>query len=242
MASPQAFTRVQDSPVLAHPCASGRDPIERPRERMMLYGREALSELELLALVLGGGRTLQRSFGLLDRFGGLLGLSAAAPHELTQAEGVGVAGACALAAAFELGRRGALLRLPIAAPLRAPSDVAEYVQARLGAATREEFLVLGLDARQRVRVVETVAIGSLAQVEVHPREVFRPLLRAGMHSAIVVHNHPSGDPTPSDADLELTVRLTEVGRLVGIPVLDHLVVSRAEVVSMAQLGLLAPGG
>jgi DNA repair protein RadC len=97
----------------------------------------------------------------------------------------------------------------------------------------------GLDARQRVRIVELVAIGSLSSVEVHPREVFRPLVRAGMHSVIAVHNHPSGDATPSEADLELTRRLADVGVLVGIPLLDHLVVTRQEVVSMAGLGLLA---
>jgi DNA repair protein RadC len=86
--------------------------------------------------------------------------------------------------------------------------------------------------------VRQIAVGSLAQVDVHPREVFRPLVRSGMHSVILVHNHPSGDVEPSDADLELTRRLSDVGRLVGIPVLDHLVVTRTDSISMATLGLL----
>ena len=87
-------------------------------------------------------------------------------------------------------------------------------------------------------MVETVAIGSVSSVEVHPREVFRPMVRAGLHSVIAVHNHPSGDPSPSEADLELTRRLADVGVLLGIPLLDHLVVTATEVVSMAALGLL----
>lgn len=99
-------------------------------------------------------------------------------------------------------------------------------------------MVLGLDARQRVRLVREVAQGSLAHVDVHPREVFRPLVRAGMHSAILVHNHPSQDADPSEADIDLTHRLVEVGRLVGIPVLDHLVVTRTRSVSVAALGLM----
>ncbi len=203
----------------------------------MLYGRSALSDAELIALVLGRGHALPRAVGLLQRFGGLLGLDGACAQEL-RGHGVGDAGATAISAAFELGRRAAQIRLPYASPLRTPNDVSAYVRARIGAAEREEFLVLGLDARQRVRLVRQVAVGSLAQVDVHPREVFRPLVRSGMHSVILVHNHPSGDVEPSDADLELTRRLAEVGRIVGIPVLDHLIVTRTDSISLATLGLL----
>ncbi len=204
---------------------------------MSLFGKAALSEVELVALVLGGGRTLPRAAMLLHQFGGLRSLCDARPHELLRAEGLGLAGASALCAAFELGRRAALLELPYGTTLRTPSDVSTYVRARMGNASREEFVTLGLDSRQRIQVVETVAIGSLSSVEVHPREVFRPLLRAGVHSVIAVHNHPSGDPSPSDADLELTRRLADVGHLIGIPLLDHLVVTRTRAVSMAELGL-----
>ncbi len=205
---------------------------------MSLLGPEALRDVELVALVLGGGRSLTRASVALGRVGGLRGLRSARPLELVRVEGLGEAGASALCAAFELGRRAAQLDLPLGTPLRSPTDVGTYVRARLGDAPSERFLVLGLDARQRVRVIEVVAIGSLASVEVHPREVFRPLVRSGMHSAIAVHNHPSGDPSPSEADLELTRRLADVGVLLGIPLLDHLVVTPREVVSMAALGLL----
>lgn len=211
---------------------------ERPRERMALLGPETLRDVELVALVLGGGRSLPRAASVLQQVGGLGGMRGATPLELLQVDGLGAAGASALCAAFELGRRAAQLDLPLGTPLRTPADVGVYVRARLGDAPSERFLVLGLDARQRVRTIELVAIGSLSSVEVHPREVFRPLVRAGLHSVIVVHNHPSGDPTPSEADLDLTRRLAEVGVLLGIPLLDHLVVTHREVVSMAALGLL----
>lgn len=213
-------------------------PSERPRERLMMLGREALSDIELVALVLGGGYAFQRAFRLLGSVGGLLGLDRALPQELCMVSGVGVAGASAVCGALELGRRVGRLRLPDAAPLRTPGDVAAYVQLSFGPQEQEHFAVLGLDARLRVRLVQRVAMGSLSQVDVHPREVFRPLIRSAMHAVILVHNHPSGDPSPSDADIELTLRLVEVGRLVGIPVLDHLVVTRDECVSLAALGMV----
>ncbi len=212
--------------------------LERPRERLALLGTAGLRDVELVALVLGGGRALPRAALVLDAIGGLRHLRAATQHELRQVDGLGDAGASALCAAFELGRRAALLDVPLGTPLRSPSDVGAYVRARLGDAPTEQFWVLGLDARQRVARIECIAIGSLASVEVHPRDVFRPLVRAGVHSLIAVHNHPSGDPSPSDADVELTRRLADVGVLIGIPLIDHLVVTRTQAVSMAGLGLL----
>jgi DNA repair protein RadC len=207
---------------------------------MMLYGREALADAELVALVLGGGRSMRRAVEVLERTGGLRGLASAGPHELVDIPGVGDAAATALVAAIELGRRIEQIDLPYATPMRGPDDVTRYLRALIGDAQQETFLVLGLDARQRVRLVRTVALGSVAQVDVHPREVFRPLVRAAMHSVVLVHNHPSGEPEPSHADLELTRRLAEVGRVVGIPVLDHLIVTRTRSLSLAALGAV-PG-
>ncbi len=217
-----------------------RNPIERPRERMLMLGAEALSDIELLALLLGGGRSIERATTLLDSLGGLTGLASATCQELARVPGVGDASSTAIRAGLELARRIVQLELPYAAALRKPSDVATYVRALLRGEPQEHFVVLGLDARQRVRLVKRVAVGTLAHVDVHPREVFRPLLRAGMHSVIVVHNHPSGDAEPSDADLMLTRRLADIGRLVGIPVLDHLVVTDKDAISLANMGLV-PG-
>ena len=211
--------------------------VEQPRERLMLYGAASLSDSELVALVLRGNAASDRARELLDGVGGVLGLAHSDAHELA-GHGASRVGASSLAAAVELARRVARAEFPWSLPLRRPGDVAEYVRAALRGSTQEHFLVLGLDARQRVRMQRTVAIGSLAHVDVHPRELFRPLVRAGMHSAILVHNHPSGDPEPSEADIDLTHRMTEVGRLLGIPVLDHLVVTDTESTSLAALGVL----
>lgn len=216
------------------------EPSERPRERMLVYGASALADVELVALLLGGGRALSRAGRVLESVGGMQGLAEATAHELCDIRGLGEASATAVAAAIELARRVGRLDATWTRALRRPADAAEFARATLRGATQEHFLVLGLDSRQRIRLVRTVGIGSLAQVDVHPREVFRPLIRAGIHSVILVHNHPSGDPEPSEADVELTHRMTEVGRLVGIPVLDHLVVSDRDHVSLAALGLV-PG-
>ncbi|MCA9705716.1 MAG: DNA repair protein RadC [Myxococcales bacterium] len=214
-------------------------PHERPRERMMLYGREQLSEVELLALILGGGHAVARGMALLQESGGLMGLERATPQQMCRTPGVGMAGAAAICAALELGRRVALLQLPYARAIECPADVAEFLRASIGSAPQETFLVLGLDARQRLQMIRTIAKGSLASVQVHPREVFRPLVQAGMHAVILVHNHPSGEAEPSDADVILTHRMARVGELLGIPVLDHLVVTREAIASLAELGFVA---
>jgi DNA repair protein RadC len=215
-------------------------PQERPRERMMLFGREQLADVELLALILGGGHSINRALTLLQDAGGLLGLDRADPQQLCRSPGVGLAGATAICAALELGRRVAQLQIPYARAIEGPDDVAQFLRASIGASSQETFLVLGLDVRQRLQMIRTIAMGSLASVQVHPREVFRPLVQAGMHAVILVHNHPSGEPEPSDADVVLTQRMAEIGQLLGIPVLDHIVVTRTSTVSLAELGLLEP--
>lgn len=211
---------------------------DRPRERLSLYGASSLGNDELVALVLGGGRALSRARDLLASFGGVGGLGQAMAEELARCEGVGAAGASALVAAFELGRRNESARAVWAETLRHPDAVVAFARGRLRGVQQEHFLVIGLDARQRVRMVRTVGIGSLAQVDVHPREVFRPMIRGGMHSCLLVHNHPSGDASPSEADLELTRRMSAVGKLVGVPVLDHVIVADHASTSLAAEGLL----
>lgn len=215
-----------------------RAPHERPRERMLLYGPAALADVELLALLLGGGRALQRAQAVLERVGGLLGLAQSCPHELLEVPGIGDAGATALTAAIELRRRIDRLALPWGARLDSPREAETFLRSLLQGAVQEHFLVLGLDARHRVRMVRTVGVGTLSRVEVHPREIFRPLLRAGMYCCIVVHNHPSGDTRPSTADLELTQRVVKIGLFLGLPVIDHIVISDRGFLSMAEAGLM----
>lgn len=203
------------------------------RERLALYGAEALGDAEILAVIMGSGGSLTKAAALLESGGGLAGL---ASGDYTAPDGT----RATLDAAIELGRRLARVEIPWTTALRGPDDVARYARATWGSESQETFNVIGMDARARVRLVRTVARGSVAHVDVHPREVFRPIIRAGLHSVIAVHNHPSGEPDPSQADIELTRRLADVGRLVGIPLLDHLVVTRTRSVSMASLGMV-PG-
>ncbi len=217
--------------------------IERPRERMFAFGPGALSNVELVALLLGGGRSEQRALALLQQVGGIGGLLRCVPGELLETPGVGEASATAVCAAVELARRIGQIEMPFESPIQGPEDVRRYVRASLRGRAQEIFVVLGLDGRQRVRLVREVAIGSLSHVEVHPREVFRPLVRAGSHSVILVHNHPSGELRPSPSDLRVTRRLVELGELLGIPVLDHLIVTDEGMTSFVGMGLLpAPKG
>jgi DNA repair protein RadC len=217
MSCPQYLTSTSPLRALA--------PLERPRERLLVLGPAALSDSELVALVLGGGHALRRAELLLRTLGGLGGLVAALPQELAALPGIGDASAAALCAAVELARRQARLAVPYEAALANPEAVHRFAQATLRGASQEIFLVIGLDSRQRVRLVREVGRGTVASVQVHPREVFRPLVRAGAHASILVHNHPSGDVEPSNADLELTARMVDVGWTLGIPVLDHVIVS-----------------
>jgi DNA repair protein RadC len=131
----------------------------------------------------------------------------------------------------------------IEGPIRRPTDIVQYLGANLGHEDQESFLVILLDARQNIIDTKVAAVGSLAQVDVHPREVFRDAVRLRAHSMIVSHNHPSGEAEPSPADIELTHRLAEAGRLAGIPVLDHLIVARGRdgslrATSLAERGLI----
>lgn len=145
----------------------------------------------------------------------------------------------AISAAIELGRRVATSQIGAGNPsFRGPDDVVAFARARWGALPQETFAAIGLDARQRVTRVYEIAIGSLSNVEVHPREVFRRAISDSVHSLVIVHNHPSGSPDPSAADDEITDRLCRTGALVGIPVLDHVIVSRLGHVSYAACGTM----
>ena len=152
--------------------------------------------------------------------------------------GVGPTKAAVLVAAFELGRRCASSRLPEGAALLGPEDVFRRFEARLRRLDHERFTVLLLDGRHRVLGEELVSRGTLTASLVHPREVFRPALRASAAALILVHNHPSGDPTPSAEDRRVTARLAEAGELLGIRVLDHVVVAERGFASLRDEGVL----
>jgi DNA repair protein RadC len=220
------------------PAIAALDPEARPRERLAMRGPGELSDTELIAILLGAGRrgasSLDVAGELLRRCGGLSGLAQAPARELRAQGGVGAVRAALLQAAIELGRRAAAARPPRGQRLAGASDVWTYFRARLAPLRVEEFWAVSLDVRHRVQSEACLARGSLTGVEVHPRDVFRPLIRNAAAAVIFCHNHPSGDPTPSRQDIELTSRLREVGDLCGIPVLDHVVVAWEGFASLAE--------
>ena len=216
---------------------------ERPRERLRSLGAQALSSTELLATILGaggrGGSALQCAQRVLDQAGGSLGRLAATPLAgLTRVHGMGQARATAVQAALELGRRLLLEAREDGVPLRGPQDVAAVFAPRLQELPVEEFHVAVLDAQHRLERDVLVSRGLLNSSLVHPREVFREAIAERAAAVILVHNHPSGDPTPSAEDRVVTQQLVAAGRLLDIPVHDHIIIGRGRYVSFAEAGLL----
>jgi DNA repair protein RadC len=213
---------------------------ERPRERMMQVGAESLSNQELLAILLrtgtGGCSVLDLAEQILARFNGIRSLVDVKIEELMAVPGIGPAKAVQLLAAIELGRRIARHKKERMDVIRCPQDVADLLMDRLRFQTQEHFVVLILDTKNRVIAEETISIGSLNASIVHPREVFKPALKRSAASIICAHNHPSGDPTPSRKDLEVTRRLLEAGRILGIEVLDHVVIGDHRYISLKEQG------
>jgi DNA repair protein RadC len=214
------------------------EPETRPRERLAARGAEQLTDSELLAVVLGAGTrgasALEVAAAVLRGADGPTGLLRATPAELAGFVGIGPVRASLILAALELGRRAIAGRPERGQRVAGASEVWTYFRSRLAPLSVEEFWALGLDVRHRMQTEHCLARGSLTGVEIHPRDVFRPLIRQAAAAVIFVHNHPSGDPAPSRADIELTGRLREVGDLCGIPVLDHVVVGWEGYVSLAE--------
>ena len=202
---------------------------ERPRERLYKLGVEALSAQEILAVILGRGTAGQSVMvttqNLLARFGNLKNIAAASLEELTEVKGIGSAKAAQIKAAFELGKRldDSSDENP-KTTVKSPEDAIKTVKKQLKGKKKEHFLVLSLDTRNHLINTNTISIGSLDSSIVHPREVFKEAFSASAASVIFVHNHPSGDPTPSEDDIKLTRRLVETGEIMGIEVLDHIIV------------------
>lgn len=215
---------------------------DRPRERLEALGPQALSDAELLALLLRtgppGGDALGSARALLEHHGGLRGLARATPRELRSQPGVGPAKGASLVAALEVGRRVAGRTLRQGDSIRSPADVHRHFHAHLRDRRHECFLVVMLDGRHRVLRSVAISQGTLTASLVHPREVFRPALQEAAAAVVLVHNHPSGDPTPSREDREITRRLARAGEILGIRVLDHVVVAERGYRSLREEGAL----
>ena len=214
---------------------------ERPRERLVKFGEQALSAQELLQLILGRGVagesvavTAQK---LLSHFGSLQKLSEASIEELSSIKGIGLAKASQIKAVFEISRR-----LSTQAPsykskeLTDPEKVYRLIKNKLKDYHKEHFYIIALNSRNYS--IAEVSVGSLNASIVHPREVFAEAIKNKAASVIFVHNHPSGDPEPSEDDLEITKRLTESGKILGIEVIDHIIITKTEFVSFKERGLI----
>lgn len=215
---------------------------ERPRERLIHSGPESLSNHELLAILLRTGTksesVLQLANRLLTQFGGLMWLKDAAMEELTALKGIGEAKAVQIAAAVELGRRISNLSYDDRYVIRSPEDGANYVMNDMRFLSQEHFVCLYLNTKNQVIHRQTIFIGSLNASIVHPREVFKEAFRRSAASIICLHNHPSGDPAPSREDIDVTKRLVECGKMVGIEILDHLIIGDKKYVSMKEKGYM----
>jgi len=216
---------------------------DRPRERLFKLGSEALSAQEILELILGRGTkgesVMVTAQKLLSQFGNLKNLASASIEELRQIKGIGPAKAAQIRAAFELSKR--LEDLPGEAAnitVKSPEDVIKTARTLLKGKKKEHFLILCLDTRNHLIKTNVVSIGSLDCSIVHPREVFKEAISSSASSVIFIHNHPSGDPTPSDDDIKMTKRLIEAGEIIGIDVLDHIVICDREHLSMKAKNLI----
>ncbi len=211
---------------------------------MARHGAQALSDAELVAVLLGTGRRGETAVDLSRLLlqgdgagsGGLRRLAELSLAELAQVPGVGPAKAARLKAALELGRRLAGTAADRSA-IRSPRDAGSLLMEDMRYLDQEQFRVVLLNAKHQVLGVETVSVGGLASSIVHPREVFKRAIRRSAAAIILAHNHPSGDPTPSREDLEVTRRLTEVGKLMGIEVLDHIIIGDNRYVSFREQGI-----
>jgi DNA repair protein RadC len=215
---------------------------ERPRERMLQYGSQALSNAELLAILLRTGTYSESAVRLAQRIlsecGSLRSLVDMSKDQLTQIKGIGNAKALQIQASIELGRRLSRTTLNEAVIIRSPENVAELMREELRYLQKEHFVCLFLNTKNHVIAQETLSMGSLNASIVHPREVFRAAIKRSSASIVCVHNHPSGDPTPSPEDIQLTHRLVEAGSIIGIEVLDHIIIGDHRFVSLKEQGYM----
>jgi DNA repair protein RadC len=216
-----------------------------PRERATALGIEQLGDAELVAILLGTGcaglPVSLLATMLLEEHGGVAGLARAGIGELAERAGVGTAKAARLAAAIELGRRATFVA-SIAPSIRMPDReaVEKWARARLATLDHEELWILALDGHHGLRASRRVASGGIHGLHVGPRDPLRFALREAASAFVLVHNHPSGDPTPSGEDIAFTRALSQAAFVVGVPLLDHVVIARRRSASMLQLGLMSP--
>jgi DNA repair protein RadC len=219
-------------------------PHDRPREKLERLGPAGLGDNELLALVLGGGvrgsGALELANRVIEFAGGLYGLTRTAVSDLRRVRGVGRARAAQVIAAVEFGRRS-LVRETVDRPrFMTPVSMATYLLPLYGASAVEQFGIVMLDSKARVIRIKLLSVGSIDSTIVHPREVFREAAASAAATIILFHNHPSGDPTPSENDLILTARMIRAGEIMGIDVVDHIILADQTYYSLLESGYVPP--
>jgi DNA repair protein RadC len=238
-----ARPRAKESPAEYHLSLRDRPADERPRERMQNQGPLALSDAELLAIILRvgcrGNTAVDLGNRLLKEFDGLAGIGRAQLPALRKTPGVGLAKAAQVKAAMELGRRASLLSADAPESVRSPLEVANLVRRKVDPIMeQEELWALFLSGRNAVLGAKRIYQGSINCMQVRPAEVFREAIALNAVAVVVAHTHPSGDPTPSPEDVEVTKQLVQAGRALGVEVLDHLILGRQQLfVSLKERGL-----
>lgn len=215
---------------------------ERPRERLKQFGPEALSAQELLALIIGRGvskkSVMTIAQELVIKFGNIKAISEATIEELSQIKGIGFAKAAQIKACFELGKRMDLEPELKDFDIKDPQSVVKAISASIKDKAKEHFKLILLNARNKILGISTISIGSLNASIVHPREVFKDAIMHTAYSVVLAHNHPSGDPEPSEDDLTITKRFIEAGKILGIEVIDHIIITKTGFFSFKEKGLL----
>ncbi|MEI2462669.1 RadC family protein [Niallia taxi] len=215
---------------------------ERPRERFMQMGAESLTNQELIAILIQTGSKDESALAvasrLLHHFNGLRTLKDATLDELKAIKGIGTAKGLQLLAALELGGRVTKLAFKDRYTIRSPEDAAKYLMDEMRFLSQEHFICLYLNTKNIVMHKQTIFIGSLNASIVHPREVYKEAIKRSAASVICLHNHPSGDPSPSREDVEVTKRLAESGKIIGIDLLDHIIIGENKFVSLKEKGYI----
>ena len=214
----------------------------RPRERLLAAGAASLSNIELLAILLRVGTkntsAVELAAHLFARFEDLTGLLDASVEELSSVRGIGSVKAVQIKAALEMGRRLALMPSTQRFAIQSPDDAAALVMENMRYLDREHFKAIFLNIKNQVLALETISVGTLDSSIVHPRELFKAAIRKSSAGIILLHNHPSGDPTPSREDIEITKRFYKGGEILGISVLDHVIIGDNKFISLKAKGII----
>lgn len=217
-------------------------PNEKPREKALRYGLRSLSSAELLAIILRSGpkgsNVIDTAQDLLKVSGGFAGLGKLSIYELCKVRGISRVKALEIMACFEISRRAFCEKVPESDAIQRPAALVRWLQSEIGLDMQEKFMAVYLDSHNRILSWNVLFVGTINESRVYPREIFKQALLGGAANVILVHNHPSGDPVPSMQDIALTEKLVQAGKLMGVRVIDHLIVTRTGWLSMAGESLL----